>query len=469
MLPRCPPVGLGRCSRRPSETGPTACPCRARGVFVDAPGPSQGPRQLGCGVAFGGMRTEAGTRGSSLEGAATWQVLKPGGGQVPASHLPCCPTAGLGASHVEHGRLVVPAASRPPSQGQAAPRGACSAGLAPVRLAFTSSPSARVSPRAPRGLQVRRPLLMPGLGFARHTPGPGCEELSAPRCQHQCRGPRSAALLPSLETLFPPARKCGWAQQWTAGAGGAGTASASFLSRPPVSRAVPCAAPCQAWPSPFTACGLWRDPSGGVGSRSDWEIWPAASRGDSLTPRASRGRFAFPLPRQLSGLQGEDENPLKEAGKSGLRSPPNSFCIFFSMCHHVLENHCQGDKTSADSKAASDRRGLCVPAWFQPLVWQLLECVHRLSGDRPAHDSARRPARRPLLARPLWLPAVRGLRGPQGGAHAPSPVAVDHRVPSCLSGLRVAPASVQPGPVTQACCRCHPWRVLLFVPCHPGP
>lgn len=241
---------------------------------------------------------------------------------------------------------------------------------------------------------------MPGLGFARHTPGPGREELSAPRCQHQCRGPRSAALLPSLETLFPPARKCGWAQQWTAGAGGAGTASASFLSRPPVSRAVPCAAPCQAWPSPFTACGLWRDPSGGVGSRSDWEIWPAASRGDSLTPRASRGRFAFPLPRQLSGLQGEDENPLKEAGKSGLRSPPNSFCIFFSMCHHVLENHCQGDKTSADSKAASDRRGLCVPAWFQPLVWQLLECVHRLSGDRPAHDSARRPARRPLLARP---------------------------------------------------------------------
>lgn len=41
-----------------------------------------------------------------------------------------------------------------------------------------------------------------------------------------------------------------------------------------------------------------------------------------------------------------------------------------------------------------------MPAWFQPLVWQLLECVHRLSGDHPAHDSARRPARRPLLARP---------------------------------------------------------------------
>lgn len=161
-----------------------------------------------------------------------------------------------------------------------------------------------VSPRAPQGPQVRRRLFMPGLGFCSAHSGPRPGMWSSP-----LRGAGVTAAVRAelprfpLKTLFSPAQKCGWAQQWTVGAGGVGIVSVSFLSRPPVSRAVPCAASCQAWPSPFTARGRWRGPSGGVGSRSDWEVWPEASRSDSLTPQASGGRHSL-FPDSCRGCRG---------------------------------------------------------------------------------------------------------------------------------------------------------------------
>lgn len=95
----------------------------------------------------------------------------------------------------------------------------------------------------------------------------------------------------------------------------AGVASVSFLSRPPVSRAVPCAASGQAWPSLFTACGLWRGPSGGVGSRSAWEVWPAASRLTHSRPRPQGAALRIPSSQTAVGAAGGGPEPSQGSWK----------------------------------------------------------------------------------------------------------------------------------------------------------